>query len=122
MVSPPPHLPLYLPSPFSTSDKPDLRELTLQLEEVTDWLHLGICLEVPFQELLDIEEFRRGKRKQCKTDMLMSWLQYGTQLTWASMVRALQWIKMEPLAKTIATKYGGYTIKYLHAFMINAHI
>ena len=73
-----------------------------------DWFHLGLCLEVPFHELLDIEEICRGKRKQCMRDMLIWWLQHGKQLTWTSVVRALQWIKMEPLAKIIATKYGVY--------------
>ena len=85
-----PHLPFpYLQ--YLTSDKPILLELISQLEAVMDWFHFGICLKVPFHELLDIEEFRRGKRKQCRTDMLMWWLQHGAQLTWTSVVRALQW-------------------------------
>ena len=98
-------------SHLSSSDRPTLQELISQLDEVVDWFHLGLYLDIPTHELLIMEDFRRGHKKQCRTDMLGWWLQHGTQLTWTAMVRALKGIKMEPLARKIATKYGRFTFK-----------
>ena len=79
-----------------------------QLEEVVDWFHLGLCLGIPQHELLIMEDYQRGHKKRCRTDMLSWWLQHGTQRRWTSIVRAVEGIKMEPLARKIATKYGRF--------------
>ena len=73
---------------------------------MADWFHLGLYLGVPDNELLSIEQYRHGHVQQCRTDMLTWWLQRGAQPTWTRVVRALEGIKMEPLATKIATKYG----------------
>ena len=91
-----------------SSDRPTLPELISQLDEVVDWFHLGLYLSIPQHELLIMEDYQRGHRKRCRTDMLSWWLQHGKQLTWTAMVRALERIKMEPLARKIATKYGRF--------------
>ena len=98
-------------SHLSSSDRPTLPELISQLDEVVDWFHLGLYLSIPQHELLIMEDFRRGHKKQCRTDMLSWWLQHGTQLTWTALVRAVDGIKMEPLARKIATKYGRFIIQ-----------
>ena len=91
---------------LSSSDRPTLLELISQLEEVVDWFHLGLYLGVPEHELLSIDNAKRGDVKECRTGMLVWWLQSGTQRTWTSAVRALEAIKMELLVRKIATKYG----------------
>ena len=70
---------------------------------MVDWFHLGLYLGVAEYQLLSIE---REQMKQCKTYMLNWWLQHGVQPKWTCVVRALEGIKMEPLARKIATKYG----------------
>ena len=87
-------------------DRLTLLELVSELTIVVDWFHLGLYLGVPEHELLCIEQYQRGHVQQCRTDMLTWWLQRGVQPTWTRVVRALEGIKMEPLARKIATKYG----------------
>ena len=89
-----------------SSDQPSLLDLVSQLEEVVDWFHLGLCLGIPQHELLIIDKSQRGNVKDCRTGMLSWWLQCGTTRRWTSVVRAVEGIKMEPLARKIATKYG----------------
>ena len=79
---------------------------------MVDWFHLGLYLGVPDNELLSIEQYRRGHVQQCRTDMLSWWLQRGAQPTWTRVVRALERIEMEPLARKIATKYGLFMCLY----------
>ena len=79
-----------------------------QLEEVVNWFHLGLSLGVPEHELLSIDKSKRGDVKDCRTDMMMWWLQHGTQRRWTSVVRAVEGIKLESLARKIATKYGRF--------------
>ena len=55
-----------------------------------------------------MEKSQRGDVKDCRTGMLSWWLQHGTQRRWTSIVRAVEGIKMEPLARKIATKYGRF--------------
>ena len=98
------------PTSFS-SDRPTLPELISQLDEVVDWFHLGLYLDIPSHELLSIEVERMKHVQRCRTDLLGWWLQHGTHLTWTSVVRAVERIKMEPLARKIATKYGRFKSK-----------
>ncbi len=44
--------------------------------------------------------------KASKTDLFTLWLKSSNQLTWSTVVRALVGIRMEPLAKKLAMKYG----------------
>ena len=73
---------------------------------MVDWFHLGLYLGVPAHQLLSIECERMRNVEQCKTYMLIWWLEHEAQRTWTSVVRALEGMMMEPLARKIATKYG----------------
>ena len=98
-----------LAAPLSRSlstDRLTLLELMSELATVVGWFHLGLFLGIPYHELLIIDNDKQSQVQQCKTAMLIWWLQHGTQLTWTSVTRALEGIKMEPLARKIATKYG----------------
>ena len=98
-------------SHLSSSDRPTLPELISQLDEVVDWFHLGLYLDIPTHQLLSIEVERMKHVQRCRTDLLGWWLQHGKQLTWTAMVRALERIRMEPLARKIATKYGRFIVQ-----------
>ena len=89
-----------------SEEKPHLVELTNELHEVVDWLHLGLYLGIAPNELYSIEEENRGKVKRCRHAMLMWWLQHGRNLTWNFVVDALQGIRMESLARRVAARYG----------------
>ena len=108
-----PHI-LYVPanscSSFLSSDRLTLVKLVSELTTVVDWFHLGLYLGVPEHELFSIQCEQMKNVQQCRTDMLNWWLQRGAQRTWTSVVRALEGIKMELLARKIATKYGMSTI------------
>ena len=85
-------------------------KLVEELDEVVDWFHLGIYLDIPHFELLTIEQDHRGQTKRCRSEMLQWWLANAEQPSWSAVVRALNGIGLSVLAKKIATKYGKYVI------------
>ena len=84
-----------------------LKSLVIELEDVTDWFHLGVYLEVSTTTLINI------KYKYCysndneasKTAMFIAWMN-EVKPTWSAVVRALVGIRMKPLARKLAMKYG----------------
>ena len=90
------------PSP----DQLTLLKLVSELDTVVDWFHFGLYLGIPDHELLSIELQHQRHVQRSRTDMLRWWLQHGTERSWTSIVRALEGIKMQPLAKKIAIKHG----------------
>ena len=72
---------------------------------------MGLYLDIPAHELLSIELQQMKHVQRCRTDLLGWWLQHGTQLMWTAVVRALEGIKVDPLARKIATKYGRFIIQ-----------
>ena len=85
-----------------------LKDLVTELDDVTDWFHLGIHLEVSSATLRNIRNRhqRTGDIKDMKTDMLMGWMDNEVHPTWSPIVRALVGIKMAPLARKLGMKYG----------------
>ena len=83
-----------------------MKDLLSELQEVTDWFYLGVCLGVLESRLKeirsdyeDIEDRRR--------EMLSSWMEKEIA-TWSKIVNALAQIGMHKLAIAIASKYGMY--------------
>ncbi len=85
-----------------------LKALVTELEEVIDWFNFGVHLEVRESDLMAIRYTHLNSRdiKASKTDLFTLWLKSSNQLTWSTVVRALVGIRMEPLAKKLAMKYG----------------
>ena len=84
-----------------------LKDLVAELDDVTDWFHLGIYLEVNTTTLTNIRhKYRYSDGKNVsKTDMFIAWIN-EVEPTWSAVVRALVGIKMMPLARKLGTKYG----------------
>ncbi len=85
-----------------------LKALVSELEEVIDWFNFGVHLEVRESDLMIIRHTHLNSRdvKASKTDLFTTWIRTSSQLTWSAVVRALVGIRMEPLAKKLAMKYG----------------
>lgn len=89
---------------IDTLDEAEMRDLILELEEVTEWDYLGVCLGVPGATLRAIRRDERGAESR-KRAMLMEWAKIKKP-TWYRIVHALLEMGMEVLAKRIAAKYG----------------
>ena len=85
-----------------------LKDLLIELKDVTDWFHLGIHLEVSTTTLINIRlrHQHSGDIEAMKTDMFIAWLDEEMEPTWSAVVRALVRIKMKPLARKLGKKYG----------------
>ena len=81
-----------------------MKDLIQELEEVTEWDYLGICLKLPEHTLKTIRKDNR-KTENRKREVLMEWAKMEVP-TWGRVVHALLEMGMEVLAKRIAKKYG----------------
>ena len=89
---------------IDTLDEAEMRDLIQELEEVTEWDYLGVCLGVPGSTLRAIRRDERGAEGR-KRAMLIEWAKIKKP-TWYRVVRALLEMGREVLAKRIAEKYG----------------
>ena len=75
-----------------------------ELQEVNDWVMLGLYLGIKMSRLEEIEEdYPRLARR--RTQMLQEW-QNNVTPTWSAVVQALVGIGMRRLASELAQKYG----------------
>ena len=77
-----------------------------KLENVVDWFHLGLYLEVPEDELEIIGKNYPQDTKRCRTEMLSWWMNNTLEKKWATIVQALEKTGSKVLACNIALKYG----------------
>ena len=81
-----------------------LRELTSV--SGSQWLNLGIQLDIEDSTLEDIEANHRGDVHRCKTEMLRAWLQSDPTNPWTKLATALKHMKYKVLAQRILEKYN----------------
>ena len=91
----------------------DLRQLVYELNEVVDWYHLGLHLEIPDVELQIIAKDHPQDTKMCRTKMLSWWMNNVEERKWATIVHALVRTGSRFLASKIALKYGIPSIAFL---------
>ena len=75
-----------------------------ELQEVNDWVMLGIYLGIKMPKLEEIEE-DYPKLARRRTQMLQEW-QNNVTPTWSAVVKALVEIGMRRLASELAQKHG----------------
>ena len=83
---------------------PELADLVRELQEVNDWVTLGLYLEIKIWRLRAIEKECQtiGERR---TQMLEEWQNKVTP-TWSAVVQALVGIGKRRLAYELAQKHG----------------
>ena len=81
-------------------DKPTLNELLTHVDVGTDWLRLGVLLELDMKDLRAIEHERHtiDQRLQCMYDL---WLKTNPNATRGQLMKALGIMR----ANTLADKY-----------------
>ena len=82
----------------------ELADLVSELQEVNDWVTLGLYLEIKIWRLraIEKEQLTIGERR---TQMLEEW-QNNVTPTWSAVVQALVGIGMRRLASELAQKHG----------------
>ena len=90
---------------FTFNTVASLKDLVSELQEVTDWYYLGLCLGVPFTELQSIKQ-DYWHIEERKREVLLAWSEQETP-TWVKVVNVLVEMKKMPLAQQIAQKYGN---------------
>ena len=79
-----------------------------ELQEVNDWITLGLYLGIKMSKLEEIEE-DYPKLARCRTQMLQEW-QNNVTPTWSDVIQALVGIGKRHLAYELAQKYGWLKI------------
>ena len=99
-----------------TSAAVTIKDLVSELHDVISWFQLGIYLDISPSELMKIRADHREKTDDCKTEMLVTWLNQTADVSWSTVVRALVGIRMGALAQKIAVKYGeSFPHKWVHS-------
>ena len=75
-----------------------------ELQEVTDWVALGVYLGIEMPILMSVKKDRL-KTNECRRIMLGIWMK-EQEATWSKVVHVLVQIKMYCLAVRIASKYS----------------
>ena len=94
-------------SRFSSTGEVTLKLLDLELQGVSEWFRLGICLDIPPAKLYDIKHDSTLRCVQdFRTEMLSVWTRMLPGPSWSGVVKALMGVGRETLAHKIADKYG----------------
>ena len=83
---------------------PELADLVRELQEVNDWVTLGLYLGIKMHKLEEIEE-DYPKLARRRTQMLQEW-QNNVTPTWSAVVQALVGIGKRHLGYELAQKHG----------------
>ena len=86
----------------------NLKDLVSELQEVTDWFHLGICLGILLAKLQSIKRDYRHIDER-RREVLLAWRD-NEKPTWPKLVSALVDMRNISLAYQIAGKYGNKTV------------
>ena len=89
----------------------NLDEVLESVEEIVDWMKLGLKLGVKYPTLEKIEEEQRGcvRIERCKREMLAAWLRGDgvKEQTWSTLVDALKRMDKISLAQKIESILYG---------------
>ena len=84
----------------------NLRRLTSDLREVTDWHGLGIRLGINISDLDKIESKCKGDIERCKTKVLHFWKRNDRHASVGKLSTALEEIDHRNLAEKIREEYN----------------
>ena len=90
---------------FTFNTAASLKDLVSELQEVTDWYYLGLCLGVPFTELQSLKQDYRHIEER-KREVFLAWSD-KEKPTWVKVVNVLVEMRKISLAQQIAQKYGN---------------
>ena len=91
---------------FTFTGDANLKDLVNELQEVTDWFQLGLCLRVRLSVLRTIQQDNKEDTNKCRQEMLEAWMKQEAPM-WSTIVKALLDMKMADLALQIASKHVG---------------
>ena len=81
---------------------PNLDEVLESVEEIVDWMKLGLKLGILHPTLKKIDQEERGCIERCKREMLAAWLRgddNAREQTWSTLVDSLKKMDKISLAK-----------------------
>ena len=95
----------------------ELKDLINELQEVTDWYLLGLCLGLSESRLQEIKQDHRTN-DEWRREVLATWARQEKP-TWSKVVSALMEMGgHQVLASQIAEIYGNF-VKYITACMLS---
>ena len=88
-----------------------MKQLDLELHEVSEWYHLGLYVGLSAPELDSIKSDLTLRRPaEFRTKVLSTWTEKLPGPSWSCVVQAVADIGRESLAQKIALKYGKSTL------------
>ena len=94
-----------VPMTFTANTVAILKDLVSELQDVTDWYYLGLCLGISLLKLQSIKQDYRHIEER-KREVLLAWSD-KEKPTWVKVVNALMDMRKMSLAQQIAQKYGN---------------
>ena len=95
-----------VPMIFTANTVVILKDLVGELQDVTDWYYLGLCLGIPLAKLQSIKQDYRHIEER-KREVLLAWSD-KEKPTWVKVVNVLMDMRKMSLAQQIAQKYGKF--------------
>ena len=81
--------------------------MTAELKDVTAWFDLGLKLGIEHSVLKRIESnYRHEGIERCKTEVLVFWIDNGTDVSLKKLTEALEEINHRNLARHLQEKYN----------------
>ena len=94
--------------PIPVGSKLDLRRLTADLRDLTEWFRLGIRLGIKHSDLKKIESNYEGDVERCKTEMLDFWKKNDAKPSLKKLTKALEEMDYRNLANELRQKYNVF--------------
>ena len=95
-----------VPMTFTANTVVILKDLVGELQDVTDWYYLGLCLGIPLAKLQSIKQDYRHIEER-KREVLLAWSD-KEKPTWVKVVNVLMDMRKMSLAQQLAQKYGKF--------------
>ena len=81
---------IYVSDHAGSSNAAILKQILIDIKEVTDWYFLGIKLEVPTSHLQHTEKNYGSNAERCKIEVIKFWLHNVQNFTWNKLAQAIE--------------------------------
>ena len=99
---------IYVSDHAGSSNAAILKQILIDIKEVTDWYFLGIQLEIPTSHLQHTEKNYGSNAERCKIEVIDFWLRNVQNFTWNKLAQAIEGMGGHAnVVQTLKAKHEG---------------